>query len=54
MSTLTQCKENKQQNKLEADALINDSLETEPTFFKLYDKPARGGITYCSHNCRDR
>lgn len=52
MSTLTQYKENKQQNKLEADALINDSLEIEPTFFELCDKSARG-ITYWSHNCRD-
>lgn len=53
MSTLTQYKENEQQNKLEADALINDSLETEPTFFKLCDKSARG-ITYCSHKCGDK
>lgn len=42
MHTLTQCKENKQQNKCETGAVINDSLEFEPTLFELSDKSASG------------
>ncbi len=52
MHTLTQCNENKQQNKYEtvagSGAVINDSLETEPTLFELYDKSASAtGTAYC-------
>lgn len=48
MHTLTQCNENKQQNKSETGAVINDSLEMEPTLFEIYDKSASAtGTTYC-------
>lgn len=53
MRTLTQRNENKQQNKFETvagtGAVINDSLETEPTLFELYGKSASAtGTAYCS------
>lgn len=42
MHTLTQCNENKQQNKLEtvagAGAVTNESSVREPTLFELHDK----------------
>lgn len=52
MHTLTQCNENKQQNKFETVAgictVINDSLEIEPTLFELNDKSGSAtGTAYC-------